>query len=252
MSEASKLRAVIVEDEEASRETLKNYLGKYCPNVQLLGMAESVQTGLEAIKQHKPDIVFLDIEMPYGNAFDLLDQLDNIDFEIVFVTAYSNYAIKALNMSAAYYILKPVDIDELISAVDKITQSRLENKDAFHTKVLMENLKSAHNQLHKIVLPQLDGFEVVQVKDILRCEAADNFTKFYMLDGTNYLICRTLKFFDELLSEFDFVRVHKSHLINLKQVVKYKKGKGGQVGMTDGSFIDVSVTKKQNLLDRFR
>ena len=115
-----KLKAIIVEDEKASRETLKNYIAKYCPDVELKGEAESIVVGLEQIKKHSPDIVFLDIEMPYGNAFDLLDQLEDIKFEIVFVTAYSDYAIKALNMSAAYYILKPVDIDELVSAVDKI------------------------------------------------------------------------------------------------------------------------------------
>lgn len=245
------LKAVIIDDEEASRETLRNYLSKYCEDVEIGAMADAVKTGLEAIKKVKPDMVFLDIEMPYGNAFDLLEQLDEIDFEIIFVTAYSNYAIKALNMSAAYYILKPVNIEELEEAVDKIRQNRKDNKEAFHTRILLENVKHAHNQLHKIVLPQLDGFEVVQVKDIMRCEAQDNFTRFYMSDGTKYMICRTLKFFDELLAEFDFLRVHKSHLVNLQHVVKYKKGKGGQVHLVDGSVVDVSATQKKNLLSRF-
>ncbi len=248
---STKLKAIIVEDEEASRETLNNYIEKYCPDVNILAMEESIQGGLKSIAKHQPDIVFLDIEMPYGNAFDLLDQLEDITFEIVFVTAYSNYAIKALNMSAAYYILKPVDIDELVNAVEKIKVSRTSKNEGFHTKVLMENLKTAHNQLHKIVLPQIDGFEVVQVKNILRCEAADNFTKFFMLDGSTHLICRTLKFFDELLSEFDFIRIHKSHLVNLKEITRYKKGKGGQVKMSDGTYVDVSSTKKPNLLERF-
>ena len=116
---SNQLKAVIVEDEEASRETLKNYLEKYCPDVKLMAMAESINQGLVEIEKHKPDVVFLDIEMPYGNAFDLLEKLDDINFEIVFVTAYSNYAIQALNMSAAYYLLKPVDIDELVNAVEK-------------------------------------------------------------------------------------------------------------------------------------
>jgi len=214
-------------------------------------MAVSAITGAEAIIKYNPDIVFLDIEMPYGNAFDLLEMLDEINFEVVFVTAYSNYAIKALNMSAAYYIMKPVDIDELIIAVEKIKASRAENKDTFHTKILLENMRSAHIQNHKIVLPQLDGFEVVQVKDIVRCQADDNFTQFYLLNGKKYMICRTLKFFDELLSEFDFVRVHKSHLINIQHVTQYKKGKGGQVRMIDDSFVDVSATRKAELLERF-
>lgn len=249
---SDKLRAVIVEDEEASRETLKNYLNKYCPDVTLKGMADSVESGLELIKTHAPDIVFLDVEMPYGNAFDLLDQLDDINFEIVFVTAFSNYAIKALNMSASYYILKPVDIDELVQAVDKIKLSKEENGGDFHTKILINNLKLAHGQLHRIVLPQIDGFDVVQVKDIIRCEAADNFTRFFMGDGTKYMVCRTLKFFDELLTEFDFYRTHKSHLVNIQCVVQYKKGKGGQVRMKDGSMVDVSATRKKEFLEKFK
>lgn len=245
------LKAIIVEDEEASRETLKNYLSKYCPEIKLMALADSVKSGIEAIKKHDPNIVFLDIEMPYGNAFDLLDQLDDISFEIVFVTAYSNYAIKALNRSAAYYILKPVDIDELTSAIDKIKDSINNNNEAFHTKILLENIKRTHQQNQKIVLPQMDGFEVVEIRDIIRCQANDNFTQFYMRNGDKYLICRTLKFFDELLSEFDFLRIHKSHLVNIQHVVQYKKGKGGQVRMIDDSMVDVSNQRKKELLDRF-
>lgn len=248
---SDKLRAVIVEDEEASRETLANYLAKYCPDVELIAMAESVKEGLACIEKHHPNIVFLDIEMPFGNAFDLLDQLKEIDFEIVFVTAYSNYAVKALNMSAAYYILKPVDIDELVQAVEKIKLNLQENNEAFHTKILMENIKRTHQQNQKIVLPQLDGFEVVEVKDVIRCEAHDNFTKFYLLNGETHLICRTLKFFDELLSDLDFIRVHKSHLVNVQHIVQYKKGKGGQVKMVNGNMVDVSNLRKPDLLSRF-
>lgn len=247
-----KLKAIIVEDEEASRETLKNYLSKYCPDVNLMAMAESVQQGKQAIEKYNPDIVFLDIEMPYGNAFDLLEQLDDIDFEIVFVTAYSNYAVKALNMSAAYYILKPVDIDELVNAVEKIKKCKEDDKEVFHTKILMENIKRSHQQNQKIVLPQLDGFEVVEVKDIIRCEAQDNFTKFYMMDGSKHLICRTLKFFEDLLTDYDFLRIHKSHLVNVQYITQYKKGKGGQVKMTDGSMVDVSNARKEELLARFK
>ena len=144
-----KLKAVIVEDEEDSRETLANYLKKYCPDIELAEMADSVKTGLKIIKKHNPDIVFLDIEMPYGNAFDLLEQIENITFETVFVTAFSHYAIKALNFRASYYILKPIDIDELINAVEKIKKDKFNNDDRIHTKVLIENLKTANKQLHK-------------------------------------------------------------------------------------------------------
>ena len=247
-----KLRAIIVEDEEASRETLKNYLAKYCPQVELLAMADSVKSGYEAITQHQPDLVFLDIEMPYGNAFDLLDKFEDISFEIVFVTAYRNYAIKALNLSAAYYILKPIDIDELVNAVTKIEQNRQTSDEYFHTKILMDNIKATSKQLHKIVLPQMDGFEVVQVKDIIRAEANDNYTLFHMEGGKKYLVSKTLKHFENLLTDFDFMRVHKSHLINIQYVTKYVKGKGGQVILSDGSYIDVSVNKKKDLMGRFK
>ncbi|MGB0887292.1 MAG: LytR/AlgR family response regulator transcription factor [Vicingaceae bacterium] len=247
-----KLKAVIVEDEEASRETLNNYITKYCPNVDVLAMADAVQTGLEAIKKHKPDVVFLDIEMPYGNAFDLLDALDEIEFEIIFVTAYRDYAIKALNLSAAYYILKPIDIDELVNAVDKISNNKKEGDDNFHTKILMENIKTNTIQHKKIVLPQMDGFEVVNVNDIIRVEANDNYTNFYLTNRKTHLVSKTLKHFDELLNDFDFIRIHKSHLVNLHYITKYIKGKGGQVRMADESVVDVSPTRKKELLARFK
>ena len=249
---STKLKAIIVEDEEASRITLNNYLNKYCTNVEILDMADSVQTGLEAIKKHQPDVVFLDIEMPYGNAFDLLEQLDNIDFEIIFVTAYRDYAIKALNLSAAYYILKPIDIDELVSSVDKIAKRKKGGEDIFHTKILMDNIKSNSIQHKKIVLPQMDGFEVVNVNEIIRAEANDNYTNIHLSNGKTFLVSKTLKHFDDLLCDFDFIRTHKSHLVNLQYITKYIKGKGGQVRMTDDSYVDVSVTRKKELLERFK
>ncbi len=248
----SRLKAVIVEDEEASRETLKNYLTKYCSNVDILEMADSVQTGLEAIKNHNPDVVFLDIEMPYGNAFDLLESLEEIEFEIIFVTAYRDYAIKALNLSAAYYILKPIDIDELVSAVDKISARKKEGDANFHTKILMDNIKSNTIQHKKIVLPQMDGFEVINVNDIIRIEANDNYTNFFLMNGKTFLVSKTLKHVDDLLCDFDLIRTHKSHLVNLQYITKYIKGKGGQIRMIDDSYVDVSATRKKELLERFK
>jgi two-component system LytT family response regulator len=245
------LKAVIVDDEEASRDTLKNYLTKYCPEVEIKGIADSVKTGIEAINQHHPDILFLDVEMPYGNAFDLLEQIKEPGFETVFVTAFSHYALKALNLSAAYYILKPISIDELIQAVDKIKENKIRSKESFHTKILIENIHAVNKQLQKVVLPMMDGFEVIQVKDVIRCEANDNFTDFVLMDKRRLLICRTLKFYEEILTDFDFMRIHKSHMINVQHVKKYLKGKGGQVVMSDGSTVDVSPNKKDELLSKF-
>lgn len=245
------LKAIIVEDEPMSSEILAGYLKKYCPDISLVAQADSVATGIEAIKKHKPDVLFLDVEMPKGNGFDLLEQLEEINFETVFVTAFGNYAMKALNYSAAYYILKPVSIEELIAAVEKIKQSKQKNQQSLHTKILLENIQTNNTQHYKIVLPLQDGFEVVNIKDIIHCKANDNFTDFHFLDKQKKMICRTLKFYEELLGESGFLRVHKSHLINLDHIVKYTRGKGGQLTMIDGSMIDVSPNKKDELMLKF-
>jgi len=190
----------LVEDEETSRETLRNYINKYCENVEIIDECSNIKEGKKAIEEMAPDLVFLDVEMPFGNAFDLLEQLEVINFETVFVTAYSQYALKALNYSASYYILKPIDIDELESSIKKVRENiEMKNEDDFtlQTKVLLENFKHSQNKDKKVVLPVLDGFEVVQVNDIIRCVANDNFTDFHLLDGSKKVICRTLKFYDE-------------------------------------------------------
>lgn len=246
------LTALIVDDETASRETLHNYLLKYCTGIQVVAMADSVRTALIEIDKHKPDVVFLDVEMPFGNAFDLLEQVKDIHFETVFVTAFSNYALQAINVSAAYYILKPIDIDELVTAVEKIKQARKKQHQNLHTQILIDNIHTVNKQLHKLVLPVLEGFEVVQIKDIVRCQANDNFTDFFFANGKRMLICRTLKFYEQTLEDFGFMRIHKSHLINLQYVKKYKKGKGGQVVMLDEAELDLSVNKKDYFLERFK
>jgi two-component system, LytTR family, response regulator len=245
------LKAIIVDDEQISRDILSEYIKKYCPDVTVLALAESAAQGVECIKKHKPDVVFLDVEMPKGNGFDMLEQLTEINFETIFVTAFDNYAIQALNYSAAYYILKPVSIDELILAVDKIKTQRLKNIPSIQTKVLLENIHTSGVQQQKIVLPLQDGFEVVRLQDVVHCDAHDNFTDFHFIAKGKMMICRTLKFYEELLKDSGFLRVHKSHLVNLNHVVKYTRGKGGQLTMSNGSTIDVSPNKKEELMENF-
>lgn len=245
------LKAVIIDDEQDSRDTLSNYVTKYCEDVEITGFGESVKTGIEAIKKHQPQIVFLDVEMPYGNGFDLLEQIDEVNFEVVFVTAFSHYAIQALNLSASYYILKPVDIDELISAVDKIKIQLQEDDFTKHTKVLIENIQESNKQNQKVILPLIDGFEISKVKDILYCQAQDNFTEFHFLDGRKMLICRTLKHYDEALQDCGFQRIHRSYLVNLEYVVKYNKGKGGYLTLENGVELEISSSKKKEFLERF-
>jgi two-component system LytT family response regulator len=245
------MKAVIVDVEKDSREILANYVTKYCPDVIVCGFGESVDTGLKAIRDYQPDIVFLDIEMPYGNGFDLLDKVGNITFETVFVTAFDHYAMQALNQSAAYYLLKPIDIDELVKAVEKIRQERSEQHYLQHARVLLDNLKSGSQPQQKIMLPTLEGFEIVHIKDILYCEAVDNFTRFYFESIQPLLICRTLKYFEELLRDSRFVRIHRSYLINPEYVIRYSKGKGGYITMKNNKELEVSAAKKKEFLDAF-
>lgn len=245
------MKAVIIDDEKDSRDILANYVKKYCPEVAVCGFGESVETGLSAIREHQPDIVFLDIEMPYGNGFDLLDKAKDIDFETIFVTAFDHYAMQALNQSAAYYLLKPIDIEELIKAVQKIKSEREQENYTQHAKVLLDNLKAGGQTQQKIMLPTLEGFEIVSIRSIVYCEAVDNFTRFHFEVGQPLLICRTLKYFEDLLKDSRFLRIHRSYLINPEYVVRYSRGKGGYVTMKNNQELEVSPTRKKDLLEAF-
>ncbi len=247
----SKLKCLLIEDEESSRITLRNFLEKYCPKVEIIGEASNIKDGYALITTLNPDLVFLDIEMPYGNAFDLLEKFDKPSFETIFVTAFSSYAIKAINMSASSYLLKPLNIDKLIEAVDTVYE-QIQNKETLKkSSILLENLSIENKQLKKIVLPTSDGFEVIVLKEILHCKANDNLTDFFLIDGSKRTICRTLKFYEETLNEYDFVRVHKSHLVNINYVKNYKKGKGGEIILTNEANIPVSSTRKNEFLKHF-
>lgn len=243
------MKALIIDDEKDSRDILANYLTKYCPDVTVCGFGESVSTGLDAIKKHLPDVVFLDIEMPYGNGFDLLEKSADFTFETVFVTAFDNYAIQALNQSAAYYLLKPIDIDELVKAVEKIKGERSKENYIQHAKVLLHNINGETQQ--RIMLPTMEGFEIVSVSSILYCEAVDNFTRFYFENSPALLICRTLKYFEDILRSHHFFRIHRSYLINPNYVIRYSKGKGGFVTMKNNKELEISANKKKEFLELF-
>jgi len=243
-----KLTSIIVEDEETSRDILRNYLKKYCPNVNVVGEASNIEDALVLIRNNDLDLVFLDVEMPYGNAFDLLDKVGDINFETVFVTAYNNYAIEALNAHASYYLMKPISIDELIKAVDYVTEIKTK-ENALQDEVLIPKTNSVHG---KITIPQQNGFEVINTADILYCKADDNYTDIYLNNNKKKLVSKTLKYFEDALNNANFVRVHKSYLVNINEVVKYLKGKGGSVILSNGQEIMVSASKKSNLLSYFK
>lgn len=242
-----KLSAIIVDDEVNSRLILRNYLEKYCPSVTLLGEAASVKEALELLTINDPDLLFLDVEMPYGNAFDLLEQLPERTFETVFVTAYDHYAVDALNMQATYYLLKPIAIDNLIKAVHHVSTIKQREKE-LQDQVLVPKMTSVDG---KITIPQQDGFEVLEISDILYCQADDNYTKIFLIQGQK-LVSKTLKHFEDSLKEYGFVRVHKSYLVNINVVVRYKKGKGGSIVLSSGKELMVSSSKKGILLDYFK
>lgn len=241
-----KLTAIIVEDEANSREILSNYVTKYCPSIRLVGEAASIEEAKKLIEKHKLDLVFLDVEMPFGTGFDLLEQLPDRTFETVFVTAYNQYAIDALNNHAAYYLMKPINIDELIKAVEYVTEIR-KKEDALEDQVLTPKLTKVDG---KITLPQQDGFQILNVADILYCKADDNYTEIY-LENKKILVSKTLKYFEEALSKFAFARIHKSYVVNVNEVVKYRKGKGGSVVVSNGKELLVSASKKKDLLAYF-
>ena len=243
-----KLNSIIVEDEETSREILKSYLKKYCPNVSVLGEAANVDEALMLIRNNELDLVFLDVEMPYGNAFDLLEKVGDVNFETVFVTAYNNYALEALNAHASYYLMKPISIDELIKAIDYVVEIK-SKEDALQNQVLVTKTKSVNG---KITIPQLDGFEVLETASILYCKADDNYTEIYLNNSKKKLVSKTLKYFEEALKDSGFARVHKSFLVNVNEVTRYKKGKGGHVVLSNGKEIMVSASKKSDLLSYFK
>ncbi|WP_250435139.1 LytR/AlgR family response regulator transcription factor [Hanstruepera flava] len=243
-----KLNAIIVEDEQTSRDILKNYLSKYCPNVNVLGEAENIEQALVLIRNNDLDLVFLDVEMPYGNAFDLLEKVGDINFETVFVTAYNHYAMEALNAHASYYLMKPISIDELIKAVDYVTEIK-SKEDALQDQVLVPKTNSVSG---KITIPQQDGFEVINTADILYCKADDNYTEIYLNSNKKKLVSKTLKYFEDALNDGNFARIHKSYLVNVNEVVKYLKGKGGSVVLSNGKQLMVSASKKSDLLSFFK
>jgi len=240
------IEAVIIDDEAIARDVLCGYLERYCPTVKLIGQASDIREAIPLIKEKSPRLVFLDVEMPYGNAFDVLEACAGMSLETIFITAYAEYSIRALNMSAAYYILKPIDISELIRAVAKVEESLREKESLNRNRVLLENirLQPAHQQ---IVLPTMQGFDVVKTNDIVRLHAKGNFTELVMADHSKKLICKFLKYFDDLLTA-PFVRVHRSSIVHTGYIKSYHKGTGGYLTMSDGTEVEVSSSYKDQLL----
>ncbi len=244
------IRTIIVEDEQKSREMLAGLIEKGCPQLSVVGLARDVKEGVEMIRQQKPELVFLDISMPDGSGFDLLEQVHGQKFELIFATASDAHAIKAIKYSACDYLLKPIDIDELKIAVDRVVSKRQNTPNMDNLQFLIQHLRKADENYQKITLPTGNAYEIVNIKDIIRCEADGSYTTFYLNDKRKLLISAGLKHYEELLPESEFIRVHHHHLINMNHVVRFLKEDGGYAVMSDGSRIEISRRKKETFMER--
>ncbi len=244
------LKSIIVDDELLGRKTLVKLLEKYCPTVEVIGLCENGKIALETLQNNQPDILFLDIEMPEMNGFEMIENLESYDFEIIFTTAYDEFALKAFQVCAIDYLLKPIDSAQLIKAVKKVEERKFQINSKAQVELLLTSMKSEQKIFPKLAIPSMEGIEFVDVVEIIRCEASKNYTLIFTTDGNKYVFSKTLKDIESLISSNFFFRIHQSHLINLNLVKKYIRGIGGYIIMADGSEIPVAKSKKSVLLQR--
>ena len=244
------LRVIIIEDEPRGRETLKNLLTEYCVDIEIAGMAGTVKEGINAIKSIHPDLVFLDIELHSGTGFEILENVDRFDFEVIFTTAFENYAIRAIKFSAIDYLLKPIDISELREAVEKVRNRREVNSRNNKLWNLVQNFSRQKDEQKIITLSTLDGFEFVEISDIMKLEANGAYTTFFIKPDRKLLVSKNLKEYETLLSDQSFMRVHNSFLINLHEVKKFVKSEGGYILMKNDAQISISQKKRDEFLER--
>lgn len=243
------IRTVIIEDEKYSRSTLLQMLHEHCPQIDVVGEADTVKTGLGAISELKPQIVFLDIELQSESSFEILELLPEINFELIFTTAFDHYALRAIKFCAIDYLLKPIDIAELQIAIAK-AEKRL-NREYMNKNLeaLMNNIKSNSQNNHRIALPTLEGLLFIKVSDIIYCESNGPYTWFFLKQPEKIITSRNLKEYEDLLSEYNFFRIHKSYLVNLQEIQKYVRGEGGQLIMSNGAALAVSKQRKEEFMN---
>ena len=243
------LTCIIVDDELKSRESLKILIEDFCEGVTVAALCQNIAESLEAIGKHQPDVVFLDIQLQRETGFDLLNQVKSVDFEVIFTTAFSEYAIKAFKYSAIDYLLKPIDIEELKQSLSKVDK-RKGHAVSERLQQLLHNLRSGASDNYKLALPTADGLVFVKVSEILYCQASSNYTEIILTENRKYIVSRTLKEYEDMLEEQNFYRIHHSYLINLNEIKKYVRGEGGYVIMNNDKSLDVSKRKKEGFLSR--
>lgn len=246
-----RIKTLIVDDEELARKNIEFLLQDYCSQVEVIGTANSAREAKRFLSANNIDLLLLDIEMPNGSGFDLLESLeDEIDFKIIFITAYHEYALRAFKHSAVDYILKPINPEELQAAIDKIKPGK-EGEPREKIDTLIENMQRRGENMNKIALPSMEGLQFISLDDIVYCESQDNYTQFFLTDGRRIMVSKTIKYFEEVLDEDRFYRVHRSNIINLKYIDKYVKGEGGYVVMKQGARVPVSRRRKDSFLQLF-
>jgi two-component system, LytTR family, response regulator len=242
------LRAILIDDEANSLSALQQKLIEHCPQVEIIGTYTKPAECIQAVNTLKPDIVFLDIEMPGINGFKLLQEVSYKNFEPVFVTAYDHYAIKAIRFSALDYLIKPVDIDELKWSVERAAQKKNNSSSNERLDLLLDHLSNPKKDFKRIVIPSQDSLRFIRVDEIVYLEANINYTHIFMSDNHKYVVSRTIKEFEDLLPDSTFIRIHNSYIINKDYLEKYERGEGGQVIMSNGVRLDVSKRKKADFL----
>jgi two-component system LytT family response regulator len=244
-------KAVLVDDEEHCLETLNMLLDEYCPEIHVIASCTSAEQAIDRIQKLRPDLVFLDIEMPFMNGFDMLEKIKPVSFSVIFTTSYDHYAIRAIQYSALDYLLKPIDPDGLMAAVHRAKTQKM-NPSSEQIQMLMDQLSQKEKKFSKIAIPTIEGFELIPADQVIHCKADDNFTVLYLKNKITKIACRSLKEVEEQLQDFtNFLRVHHSYLVNMNEVAKYIRGDGGYLVMTDGSTINVSRARKEALLKYF-
>lgn len=242
------MKTIIIDDELSGRETLQQLILRHLPELNIVALPDSIESGIQSIQQHQPDLLFLDVELRRGTGFDLLERLDQRDFEVIFVTAYDQYALDAFRVSALDYLLKPINVEKLKTAVYKAKEYiRLKDQED-RIRFLLDQLKGQSEKPERIVLPTTNGFRMVPIKEIVRAESESNYTNFHLEDGTRLMVSRTLKEFENTLLQGGFYRIHRRHIVNMDRVTRYIKGKGGEVEMSDGNFLPVSRDRKEDFI----
>lgn len=245
------IKAIIVDDEPYCCEVLSTLLERHVPEVTVEAICHSAAEAIKAITTHPVQLVFLDIEMPHMNGFQLLERLPNIDFDLIFTTSYDQYALKAIKFSALDYLLKPIDRSELQAAVRKAL-NRLQRPLPQQLQILLQKLHQPSHQVNQVALPTMEGLQLVPLDSIISCASSSNYTIISLKDKLKITVSRTLKEIEEMLEDFMFMRVHHSYLVNLNEIRKYIKGEGGNLIMSDGSSVDVSRSKKDQLLKKLQ